>query len=91
MKNLKKTEIKRNIKLITDDNNQLKDQIEKELIPKINNYETQINYLMKENKAKEKIINSNNINNSKISSSLNKNLEEIKSLKNEKELNNKEI
>ena len=83
--------LKTKIKLITDDNNQLKDQIEKELIPKINNYETQINYLMKENKAKEKIINSNNINNSKISSSLNKNLEEIKSLKNEKELNNKEI
>ena len=83
--------LKMNIKLITDDNDQLKNQIEKELIPKINNYEIQINYLTKENKAKEKIITANNINSNKLNLSINKNLEEIKALKNEKEQNNKEI
>jgi len=83
--------LKTNIKLITEDNDQLKNQIQQELIPKINNYESQINYLSKENKAKEKIINSNNINNTKINLSFNKNIEEIKNLKNEKEQNTKEI
>ena len=83
--------LKTNIKLLTEDNEQLKTQIQKELIPKINNYETRINYLTKENIAKEKIINSNNISNTKINLSLNKNMEEIKTLKNEKEINNKEI
>ena len=83
--------LKTNIKLLTEDNDQLKNQIDKELLPKINNYEIHINLLTKENKAKEKLINSNNANNTKINMSLNKNLEEIKTLKIEKEQNNKEI
>ena len=83
--------LKTNIKLLTEDNDQLKNQIDKELLPKINNYEIHINLLTKENKAKEKLINSNNANNTKINMSLNKNLEEIKNLKIEKEQNNKEI
>ena len=83
--------LKTNIKLLTEDNDQLKTQIEKELVPKINNYEARINYLTKENKSKEKIINSNTMINTKINSSLNKNMEEIKNLRNEKEQNNKEI
>ena len=83
--------LKTNIKLLTEDNDQLKTQIQKELIPKINNYEAKINYLTKENNSKEKIINSNNITNTKINLSLNKNLEEIKTLKNETEQKNKEI
>ena len=83
--------LKTNIKLLTEDNDQLKNQIDKELLPKINNYEIHINLLTKENKAKEKLINSNNANNTKINMSLNKNLEEIKTLKIEKVQNNKEI
>ena len=83
--------LKTNIKLITDDNDQLKNQIQKELLPKINNYEIQINYLTKENKAKEKIINTNTTDKNKMNLSINKNLEEIKALKNEKEQNSKEI
>ena len=69
----------------------MKNQIDKELLPKINNYEIHINLLTKENKAKEKLINSNNENKNKINMSLNKSLEEIKTLKIEKEQNNKEI
>ena len=83
--------LKTNIKLNTDEIEQLKNQIEKELMPKINNYEAQINLLTKENKAKEKIINQNSSRNDKMNLNINKNLEEIKNLKNENEQNNREI
>ena len=83
--------LKTNIKLNTDEIDQLKNQIEKELLPKISNYETQINLLTKENKSKEKLINSNNSASSRLNMSLNKNREEIQNLKNENEQNNKEI
>ena len=75
--------LKTNIKLNTDEIDQLKNQIEKELLPKISNYETQINLLTKENKSKEKLINSNNSASSRLNMSLNKNREEIQNLKNE--------
>ena len=83
--------LKTNIKLNTDEIDQLKNQIEKELLPKIKNYETQINLLNKENKSKEMIINSNASASSRMNVSLNKNMEEIKNLKNENEQNVKEI
>ena len=83
--------LKTNIKLNSDEIDQLKNQIEKELLPKINNYEAQINLLTKENKAKEKIINANSSASDRMNISLNKNLEELKNLKNENEQNNKEI
>ena len=83
--------LKTNIKLNTEEIDQLKNQIEKELLPKISNYETQINYLTKENKAKDKIINSNSSASERMNSNINKNMEEIKNLKNENEQNNKEI
>ncbi len=83
--------LKTNIKLTTDEVDQLKNQIQKELLPKIKNYEMHINLLTKENKAKEKMLNSNKENNTKINMSLNKNLEELNNLKSEKEQNDKEI
>ena len=83
--------LKTNIKLNSNEIEQLKNQIEKEFIPKINNYETKINLLTKENKAKEKIINANSSASDRMNLNINKYMDEIKNLKDENEQSNKEI